>query len=757
MTNRSALTATYLAVFFLFTVATRAVEIADLFKPFQTEMAALSPDGRHLAYTLREAGEMRIVIVNLESNRAKLLIVAEDQVAAMSGDREKTPSRVTFLRWATASRLIFSVEDLAVWGIDADGGNPKSLLRSRDITRPGLSLPPASAMSSSAILSQVVVGLAAAPGPEAIVLHALPDASLPSDEAEAAAEVRFRSRSAEQTYDVFESNRGSSVGDRYRPYVMDVYPEDPNTIFIQGRRSLAPSGDSLTPNANDLRVVLYKINVHSGKIISERDWIGASRLICDQQGRLRIAFTHLQTRRRFVYAASGAQLTRPLDDYLGDAFGFEFSPENFFQERSFPIAFDRNPEVLYYASNRDGDRFGIYALNLSTKKRTDFAVEHRTFDLADLNNPFPGGLLVMDRAKGTPVGVRVAGAKYSTIWLDPELAQIQAVMEKKFPEKMVEILEWDDARSRYLLLTSGQSDPGAFYLYEPAKGLLAERARRAPWIKEDEMSASAHFSIKGPSGGRLHGFITLPQNVRRTPIPLLVFCHDGPWNRDMPGFNRGAQALAAMGFAVLQVNFRGSSGFGRAHLRSLQAGVDRVALEDVLAAVDHFSGQLPVNRKLAAILGNGYGGYLALRALQLHPDRFKCAVAMNAPSDLGKWLIEPPSEDYSFARDVRRQFFLRDRALLAELSPVGTRAAPTAPVLIVHGEQNLHVAPEHAKALRRHLEKNGATPRYHGLPNEAHTDWLPSSYAGVFRMLGEFFNETIFNYEVGVGTPVEVK
>jgi pimeloyl-ACP methyl ester carboxylesterase len=735
----------------------RAVEIADFFRPYSTERAALAPDGRHLAYTVRENGELRVLIVDLETNRAKTLVVAKDEVAVMSGDREKTPSRITFLRWATDRRLIFSVEDLTVWGVDADGKNPKTLLRARDIASPGSQLPPPAPVLTSAALSDVVVGNSSAGSDEdTVVLRPPADASVSSDENDTAETSALALTVADQTQDVFESDHGSANANAMRPYVMDVQLPERDCILVEGRRNLPPTGNSASPNSADLRSIVYKVNINTGRILSQQDYNGASRVLCDQQGKLRLAVSNLQSRRTFIHAASGFSLSHPLDAFLGGGYGFEFSPQNFFERRSFPLGFDRDPNVLYYASNCYTERFGIYAVNLATKKRTDFAVEHRSFDLADINNPFPDDVLVMDRAKGTPVGVRFAGSKLSTSWLDPELGRLQVAIEKNLPEKTVEILEWDDTRTRFLVLVSSQTDPGAFYVYDRAKKQLAERARRAPWLKESEMNPSAPFSIEGAGGVRLNGFVTLPQNPRRTPIPLLVFCHDGPWNRDLPGFNRGAQALASLGFAVLQVNFRGSSGFGRAHLAALQAGFDRVALEDVLSAVDHFSGQLPVSRKLVAILGNGYGGYLALRALELYPSRFKCAVAMNAPSDLEAWLAEPAGET-SFARDMRRIFIGGDHARLAALSPVKDTGGIAAPVLVVHGEQNAFVSPQHAATLRRYLGKNGAAPQYLPLPGAGHADWLPGTYAKVFAQLGEFFNETIFTYTTEVGPAIEVK
>jgi pimeloyl-ACP methyl ester carboxylesterase len=116
----------------------------------------------------------------------------------------------------------------------------------------------------------------------------------------------------------------------------------------------------------------------------------------------------------------------------------------------------------------------------------------------------------------------------------------------------------------------------------------------------------------------------------------VVWFHDGPWQRVPPGFQRDAQALAAMGFMVAQINYRGSTGFGRRQREAISEGFDRIPVDDALAAIEWLGARHGFDRKRVAVGGEGFGGYLALRAVQLHPDAFRCAVAINAPFDLAQ-------------------------------------------------------------------------------------------------------------------------
>jgi dipeptidyl aminopeptidase/acylaminoacyl peptidase len=314
----------------------------------------------------------------------------------------------------------------------------------------------------------------------------------------------------------------------------------------------------------------------------------------------------------------------------------------------------------------------------------------------------------------------------------------------------VEILEWDAARTKFLVRISDEGDPGAFYIYDAAQRRIMEYARRAPWLTREEANVSRPFSITTPAGVTLTGYFTLPRTVRVEPLPLLVYCHDGPWSRDLPGYDRGAQALATMGFAVLQVNYRGSGGFGRAHLTALQKHGERVAVEDLVAALDWAQANQPVSKKRVAILGNGYGGYLALRAMQMFPERFRCGVSINAPTNLPRWMTDSGNA-FSFNDGVRRAFFGRNGDALKAGSPALNGQPIQGPVLIVQARDDQLVPEYHGRTMRRVLAKGPVEPEYMELKGEGHARWLPGSYVKVFDKLEEFFTTHIYNYQVEVG------
>jgi dipeptidyl aminopeptidase/acylaminoacyl peptidase len=342
------------------------------------------------------------------------------------------------------------------------------------------------------------------------------------------------------------------------------------------------------------------------------------------------------------------------------------------------------------------------------------------------------------------------------MWLIPDFAAIQAGLSKKVAPQHCEIRGWDAERTRFLVDISGPGDPGGFAIFDPGARKFIRLGERAPWLTEERLNHTHVFDFINEAGRRIAGTLTLPRQPRLNPSPMLIYFHDGPWFSDSPVFNRGAQALAALGFAVLQVNHRGSSGYGRNHLTAADAGLDRVVLEDVRATIERVSagGKLPIDTRLVATLGNGVGGYLAVRMAQLAPESFRCAVAINAPGDLEEWRTHPDVAP-SMLTDLRRYHFDHNREQLRAASAVAAGKSTRVPVLVVHAAENAYVPVTMGRTLYAALKGGSPDTAYLELPGEGHGGWSDETTAKLFAELGRFFNATIYNFGVNV-RPAEV-
>ncbi|HZP58678.1 MAG TPA: alpha/beta fold hydrolase [Opitutaceae bacterium] len=551
-----------------------------------------------------------------------------------------------------------------------------------------------------------------------------------------------------------------------------------------------------------------KVDVLTG----QQEEIGKAKpgaFIVDQEGRPRIFSSSppMFGLQKLSYSAEGPAdpKAEDFDHYLGGNFApFEMSPETHFGRRSIPLGFGANPDVLYFASNSGRDTYGIYALNLKTKKRLDFAVEDPHFDLAGPEDFCSTAPLIFDAYSRALAGVHWTGAESGTRWFDPELQKVQDRLDADFPHRAVRIEGWDQARSRYLVRVADEADPGRCYLYEAATDQLTFLVRCAPWLQAEELNLTEPFSFTSAAGVQLTGYFTMPRHPRVSPPALVVLCHGGLGGRDEPVFNSDVQMVAAMGFAVLQVNYRGSSGFGAEFFDDGRKNFGDDPANDVAAAVDWIISQKRIDTKRIAAIGHGFGGYVALRALQLYPEKFRAGVVIDpvtdldravhdnlrnlraratesdemklnavhelttglsgamstSPGQMGMVFDQMRGSDRALRTEREMQlpyttvlasYFGDDTARLQAMSPALHPAAFRQPVFIIQNLEGSVAEEAQAAELRDAMEKYSAPRAYLGI-NRAFDDGVPGARVAVYSRIGEFLNLTLYDFQVKLGT-----
>jgi dienelactone hydrolase len=742
-----------------------------LFQPFRTDTAALSPDGRYLAYSLRDGENLSVAVVEIDHpEKIKTLVKVVDDTAAtpMMSDnqREKTPARINWLRWATPTRVVVETNRIhatntgtgtesswqnwsgAVLAFDADGGNARQIAGPDDVYENNPSFEGSGSFAvrrekSAKFNSRV----------------RLPDEAL--DAAETA-------RAAEDDAFGFGRAGGSLSGEPPAPEAPPVLPvalssgPSPRNFRIfdldanrPGAVTLLASG--VTRESGQRQLGFYSLDAITGKLTNQADdFVPVNRVPrVDRQGRIRltIADTVLASfPLAYTYLGpKGQNRPQPLDEITGLK-GFHVSPENYFSERAIPLGFDENPNLLYYAANLGRDTYGIYTWDLAAGTRGQLAVENPSFDLVRPPNAgFPDlDILVFDRFTHQLAGVRYDGAFRTTAWLRPEWHGLQGQLEKMFPGRSVEISEWDEAGRRFLFRTEGPADAGAYYLFDREQAKVMEFVRRAPWIDTNQTFVTLPFAFARPDGTRLSGLVTVPQQPRLKPIPMVVLCPDVPWQRVNPDFQTEVQALADMGFAVVQYTGRGAWGFGRNHRQSITAGYDLVQVEDLVSIVTNLPQLFAVNTRRVALLGRGHGGFIALRALQEYPEKFRCAVALDAPVNLADWLAEQRWSEED-VRPLLTKAWLGDAPRLRAAPLTSAPEKITKPILLLS-----YPGPEGQPRRSGYAATNGfvsSVRRRGGLAEleDLPTDYmrgLPGARAAVFDRIEEFLNVNVYDFQV---------
>jgi pimeloyl-ACP methyl ester carboxylesterase len=657
--------------------------------------------------------------------------------------REKTPGRVRWMRWVSPTRLVVETNQVtaratgsaggwsswagAVIAFDADGGNARRLADPRDLLEfvadPATTRDFSTARGSSTNFDFRVWR---------------PDQPVP--------EISLNARPAEPAIDR-TTIAETSLPRRLRIFDFDARHPGAVTLVATG----APrSGGSYS-------LGFYSLDAETGELTSLGDRLVSNlqEVLLDRQGRPRLAVPKT-TLSSFPFhydylGPEGRNRPRPLAGATGLP-GLVISPENYFGERVIPLGFDEDPNLLYYAANTGRDTYGLYSFNLATKERGALVIENPGYDL--IPPPRAGFLddspLVFDRFQRKLAGVRYQGVLRTTAWLRPELQTVQAELEKALPGRSVDLIDWDEAGRRYLVSTEGPADPGAFYLYDRGESKLLEFVRRAPWIDAHHTHPTLPFGFTTSDGVRLSGVVTVPRQPRMKPIPMVVLCPDQPWQRVQPEFQTEVNALAAMGFVVVQFNGRGAWGLGRKQREGLTAGHDLVQVEDIATLVATLEQLFQVNPRRVALIGRGHGGFIALRTLQTYPNRFRCAIALEAPVDLGAWLRQMKWSDDDVMPHLTRAWW-GDESRLKAAPLVNQPGTLTKPALLFS-----YPGPPGANRRAPYLAARRFAEDVRNLGGSAvvkdlHIDYvqgLPAARAEVFDQIEAFLNEHVYDYNV---------
>ncbi|MEJ6789041.1 S9 family peptidase [Brevundimonas sp. BR2-1] len=321
------------------------------------------------------------------------------------------------------------------------------------------------------------------------------------------------------------------------------------------------------------------------------------------------------------------------------------------------------------------------------------------------------------------------GVRYE--FLDPQASQRWQAVEQAFRDKAPRLVSWSDAMNRVIIFTD-TAEAGQYHLVDFDLGASGVLADAYPAIAPEQVGAvrSIHFAAEDGLG--IPGYLTLPPGESEpSGLPLVVLAHGGPASRDVAGFDWWAQALASRGYAVLQANFRGSTGYGRAFLEAGYGEWGRKMQTDLSDGVRWLAAEGVIDPARVCIVGASYGGYAAMAGLTLEGDVYRCGVSVGGVSDLRRMVNrEARYERYSDSQTVRywNRFMgaarLNDRGL-DDLSPAYLADSVDGPLLLIHGKDDTVVPIEQSRVMAEALRRAGKPFEFVELPGEDH--WLSRS------------------------------
>ena len=313
-------------------------------------------------------------------------------------------------------------------------------------------------------------------------------------------------------------------------------------------------------------------------------------------------------------------------------------------------------------------------------------------------------------------------------FIDPMAASRWRSIRRALQDKPVRLVSWSDDLRQILIFTD-RKESGLYQLVDFDRGVADVVAEAYPGITPAQVGAVRQVRYAAADGLEIPGYLTLPPGVE-TPekLPLIVLAHGGPASRDVAGFDWWAQALASRGYAVLQANFRGSTGYTRAFLEAGYGEWGRKMQTDLSDGVRWLSAQGIVDPERVCIVGASYGGYAAMAGLTLDKGVYRCGVAFAGVSDLRRMVNwEARQEGRRQSQTVRywNRFMgaarLNDRALDA-LSPAFLAATVDKPLLLIHGRDDTVVPIEQSRIMAEAMRRAGTPVEMIELAGEDH--WM---------------------------------
>ena len=480
------------------------------------------------------------------------------------------------------------------------------------------------------------------------------------------------------------------------------------------------------------------MNVYDGKMIrvetNPGHFLGWG---ADHDGNVRLAVGHPEGRGR----------AQSDDEYLRRIVYYRPTPgaewKEIYQTHEFdgpvflPLAFAADNKTLYVATNEGRDTTALYTFDPENGQLGDLIVADGRADVG------PG--LAVSPKDHRPLWVAWQYERPEKVMLDEEFAALQATIDGAFPDNVNRISSMSSDESRMLIYSGNDRDPGTYYLYDKAAGTIEFFARPRPWINPDDMSAMTPIRYEARDGETIHGYLTVPASEPAGNLPLIVNPHGGPYGiRDLWGYNPETQFLANRGYAVMQINYRGSGGYGQ-HFRDIAWQKWGLEMQDditdgVLWAINE--GIVDPDR--ICIYGASYGGYATMAGITKTPELYQCAVNYVGVVDIIALL------DYH--HKFREGHYLKawgkraigdrraDRERLLATSPINHLDRIKVPLYVVHGKRDVRVPHEtQFMPLIRKLRGTEIDYKYLVENREGHGFSKEGNRVGLYSELEAFF------------------
>ncbi|MEQ1512513.1 MAG: prolyl oligopeptidase family serine peptidase [Lysobacteraceae bacterium] len=459
------------------------------------------------------------------------------------------------------------------------------------------------------------------------------------------------------------------------------------------------------------RVEVHQIDVRTQKAINRFDFTSISRInrgidnglafFADASGRIRMAISEGKDKRRVLIHGVEGEFKEVLE--LNEETDFD------------PKGLSADGHLIYGLAERDRGQRDLVEFDPATRSITRTVFSKPGYDVI-------GPLFA-------PSGQLIGASYYQNGFVVSDYfqdtnAKIYQRLRKAFPGRAVTIMQRNSTSRKFLVAVGGSDNPTDVYFFDADTSNASLVSETKPWLAARNFSPAITLYAKSKDGFDIEAYLTMPLSAKGK-VPLVLFPHGGPIGvRDDRYFDPEVQLLASLGYAVLQVNFRGSEGFGTAFRKAGERSYGTAIEDDIDAALAAAIAKYPLDSERMCALGASYGGYSAMVSAIRWPGRFRCVISIAGISDRALFFTASDSGRSAVRRKRMEEMIGNpntDMSTMLENSPLYRYRELTLPIMLIHGREDIRVDYEHTRRLVRMLNLAGRPPVLIDLKDEGHS------------------------------------
>ncbi|AMR30244.1 hypothetical protein A0256_01820 [Mucilaginibacter sp. PAMC 26640] len=498
------------------------------------------------------------------------------------------------------------------------------------------------------------------------------------------------------------------ASDEFRVYTLDVSSLkikkllnlDKVRIRILNRNREQPDVITVILNQRDAaNFDVYRLNVKTGDLkLYIQNPGNITKWYPDADGKIRLAKSSDGVDETILYRADDNVPFKPIIT-------------NNFNDRVEPIAFTGTGSDFYALSNVDRDKTAVVEIDALTGKEVKIIYASPNADIMDV---------VYSKTKHVLELASWDEAKPQKHFLNADVEILYKKLGDKLKGEELYIVDRDSTESKFIINTYADQSPGSYYLYETAGDKLTKLGDINATVLLGDLCQMQPVSFKASDGLTINGYLTVPLGKEKKNLPVVVMPHDNIWGRDSWGYDAEVQFLANRGYAVFQVNYRGSAGYGKAFRQKGFKQVGGKIQNDVTDGVNWLIANKIANPKKIAIFGGGFGGFSALYGVSFHPDIYNCAVVKYGVINFFTYLKDAPPFFKPFLKMTYEMIGdpEKDAEQLRAISPVFHTDKIKSPLLIFQGAKDPRANISELNQFVRELQKRNVPVIYRLKENE---------------------------------------